>query len=258
MFPVLFKLGPITIYTYGVFVFLGVIASYLVCKKQADKEGISKKIFSHIFFWALVWGFLGARVVYILVEWKWFIGNPLSIILSRSGFVFYGGIVSGILTLLILAKKHKLNLLRVADIAALSIPLGHALGRIGCFCYGCCYGRPTHSNWGILFPSESPAGLSGTKVIPTQLISALFLFLIFFLLLILKKYKRFDGQILLSYGICYGIFRFIIEFYRGDPRGEIFSLSTSQFAALGVIIISIFFFLRWRKKAYLITQEKKV
>jgi len=258
MLPILFKLGPVTIYTYGVFVFLGVIASYLVCRNQADKEGISRKIFSHIFFWALIWGFLGARVVYILVEWRWFLSNPLSVILSRSGFVFYGGIVSGILTLLILAKKYKINLLRAADIGALGIPLGHALGRIGCFCYGCCYGKPTDSSWGILFHPESPAGLLGTKVIPTQLISALFLFLIFFLLLILKKYRRFDGQILLSYGICYGIFRFIIEFYRGDPRGDFFSLSTSQLAALVVIIISILFFFRWRNKAYLITQKKKV
>ena len=249
MFPELFKLGPITIYTYGVFVFLGVIASYLVCKKQAGKEGIPIKVFSHIFFWAMVWGFLGARVVYILVEWEWFLSNPFSVILSRSGFVFYGGIISGILTLLILAKKYKINLLRAADIGALGIPLGHALGRIGCFCYGCCYGKPTDSSLGILFPPESPAGLSGVAVIPTQLISALFLFLIFFLLLILKKYKRFDGQILLSYGICYGIFRFIIEFYRGDPRGEIFSLSTSQITALVVIIISIFFFFRWGRRA---------
>ena len=258
MFPILFKLGPITIYTYGAMVFLGVIAGYFVCKAGASKEGISTKVFSNIFFWAVIWGFIGARVVYILVEWEWFLSNPLSVILSRSGFVFYGGIISGILTLLTLAKKYKINLLRAADIGALGIPLGHALGRIGCFCYGCCYGKPTDSSWGILFPPESPAGLSGVKVIPTQLISALFLFLIFFLLLILKKYRGFDGQILLSYGICYGIFRFIIEFYRGDPRGEIFSLSTSQFAALVVIIISIFFFFRWRNKAYLITQKKKV
>ena len=136
MFPILFKLGPVTIYTYGAFVSLGVIASYLVCKNQADKEGISREIFSHIFFWALVWGFLGARVVYILVEWEWFLSNPLGVILSRSGFVFYGGIISGLLTAFILAKKYKINILKTADITALGIPLGHALGRIGCFCYG--------------------------------------------------------------------------------------------------------------------------
>jgi len=249
VFPELFKLGPVTIYTYGAFVFLGVIASYLVCKNQADKEGISRKIFSHIFFWALVWGFLGARVGYILVEWEWFLSNPLRVILSRSGFVFYGGVISAILTLLILAKKYKINLLKAVDIGALGIPIGHALGRIGCNCYGCCYGKPTNSSSGILFPRESPAGLSGMKIIPTQMISAFFLLLIFILLLIFKKYRKFDGQIMLSYGICYGIFRFIIEFYRGDPRGEIFSLSTSQFAALAVIIISIFFFFRWRRRS---------
>ncbi len=247
MFPILFKLGPVTIYTYGVFVFLGVVASYLVCRNQVDKEGVSREIFSHIFFWSLIWGFLGSRIAYILVEWRWFLSNPLSVILSRSGFVFYGGIISGILTVFVLAKKYKINRLRSLDIGALSIPLGHALGRIGCFCYGCCYGKPTDSSWGILFHPESPAGLFGEKVVPTQLISALFLFLLFFLLMILNKYKKSDGQILLSYGICYGIFRFIIEFYRGDLRGEVFSLSTSQLAALIVIIISIFFFFRWRR-----------
>ena len=247
MFPIFFKLGPITIYTYGVFVFLGVIAGYFVCKGGAKKQGIPEKVFSNIFFWALIWGFLGARLIYIFVEWDYFLDNPLSVILSRSGFVFYGGVVSGILTVIFLAKKYKINLLKTADIAALGIPLGHGLGRIGCFCYGCCYGKPTDLSWGILFPPESPAGLCGMKVIPTQLISALFLFLIFVFLLVLKRYKKFDGQILLSYGICYGIFRFIIEFYRGDPRGKVFLLSTSQFVALGVIIVSILFFFRWRR-----------
>ncbi|MFH1519025.1 MAG: prolipoprotein diacylglyceryl transferase [Candidatus Omnitrophota bacterium] len=248
MFPVLFKLGPITIYTYGVFVFLGVAAGYFVCRMAAKQEGIPEKIFSNIFFWALFFGFLGARAFYILVEWRWFLSNPLGVIFSRSGFIFYGGFIWGILTVFILTTKYKINFLKSADIAALGIPLGHALGRIGCFYYGCCYGKFTDSSWGVLFPPESPAGFLGVKVIPTQLVSALFLFLFFLLLLILKKHQRFGGQILLSYGLGYGIFRFIIEFYRGDPRGEIFSLATSQFTALGVIIISIFFFFRWRRR----------
>jgi len=248
MFPILFKLGPVTIYTYGVFVFLGVIAFYFVCRRQTDKEGITRENFSNIFFWTLIYGFIGARVAYILVEWRWFLSNPLSVAFSRSGFIFYGGVSSGILALFILAKKYKINFLKFADIAALGIPLGHALGRIGCFCYGCCYGKITDSKWGVLFPSQSPAGFLGTRVIPTQLYSAFFLVLIFFFLLFLKKYKRFNGQIFLSYGISYGIFRFIIEFYRGDPRGEFFFLSTSQFVALIVVIISIFFFFRWRRR----------
>ena len=248
MHPILLKLGPITIYTYGAFVFLGVVAFYFICKRQTSKEGIPKEDFSNIFFWTLIWGFLGARLTYILVEWQWFLNNPFSVIFSRSGFVFYGGVIFGILTLYILAKKHKLNFLNFADIAALGIPLGHAFGRIGCFFYGCCYGKAINSKWGVLFPAESPAGFEGVKVIPTQLYSAFFLVLIFIFLLILKKHKKFNGQILLSYGICYGIFRFIIEFYRGDPRGGFFFLSTSQFIALIVIITSGFLFLRWQRR----------
>ncbi len=248
MYPILFKLGPITIYTYGVFIFLGVAAGYFVCRRAAKEEGVPEKIFSNIFFWALIFGFLGARAFYILVEWRRFLNNPLGVIFSRSGFVFYGGLISGILTVFILTKKYKISFLKSADIAALGIPLGHALGRIGCFYYGCCYGAVTTSGLGVLFPPEAPAGLFGMPVIPTQLISATFLFFIFWLLLFLGKKQRFRGQILLSYCIGYGIFRFIIEFYRADPRGEIFSLSTSQFMALGVIIISIFFFFRWRRR----------
>jgi len=138
--------------------------------------------------------------------------------------------------------------LKFTDIAYLVIPLGLAFGRIGCFFYGCCYGKPTTSSIGILFPRESPAGLLGVKVIPTQLISAIFLLLLFFLLLFLMKKKKFNGQILLAYAFFYGIFRFIIEFYRGDPRREVFSLSTSGFISLILVILSVFLYFLWRRK----------
>jgi len=250
MFPILFKLGPITIYSYGVFVALGVGAGYFVCRGEAKKEGIPEKVFSHIFFWALVFGFLGARMVYVLVEWRRFLSDPLGVAFSRGGFVFYGGVIAGILTVFALTRKYKINFLKFADIMALGIPLGHALGRMGCFFYGCCYGKPTTSKLGILFPPESAAGLLGVKVIPTQLISAVFLLLIFYILLFVKKRKKFSGQILLSYVFLYGIFRFIIEFYRGDPRGEVFSLSTSGFISLLSVMLSMsFYFLLKRRPA---------
>lgn len=247
MYPVLFKLGPITIYTYGMFVTLGVAAGYFVCRGEADKEGIPRQVFSNIFFWVLVTGFIGARIAYILIEWERLLANPFGVIFSRSGFVFYGGAL-GILSGFILTRKYKINFLKFADIIALGIPLGHSLGRIGCFFYGCCYGKPTTSGLGVLFPPESAAGLSGVKVIPTQLISAVVLLLIFYLLLFLKKRRKFNGQILLSYVFLYGIFRFIIEFYRGDPRGEFFTLSTSGFISLILVAVSIIFYLRWNKR----------
>ena len=247
MHPILFKLGPITIYTYGVFVALGVVAGYFVCRGEAKREGIPEKVFSHIFFWAVFFGFLGARIVYILVEWEQFLSNPFGVVFGRSGFVFYGAAL-GILTLFVLTGKYKINSLKFADIAALGIPLGHALGRIGCFFYGCCYGKPTTSKLGILFPPESPAGFFEVKVIPTQLISAVSLLLIFCILLFVKKRRKFSGQILLSYVFLYGIFRFIIEFYRGDPRGEVFFLSTSGFVSLLSVMLSIFFYFLLKRR----------
>jgi len=249
MHPVLFKLGPITIYTYGFFVFLGVLASYLVCKKQAKNNGIAINIFSDIFFWILIFAFIGARIFYILIEWRIFLENPLGVIFSRSGFVFYGGIIGGAITMIILSRRNNINFLKLADILAVGIPLGHSLGRLGCFFYGCCYGRPSNTFFAVLFPSDSPAGALGVKVIPTQLISAFMLFLIFFLLLIFSKYKRFNGQIFISYLFIYGIFRFLIEFLRGDPRGQVLIFSTSQIVSIIIVIVSIFLFFRCNRSS---------
>jgi len=247
MYPVLFKLGPLTIYTYGFFVLLGVIITYWLSLKETAWQGIDKNSFSNLFFWTIIFSFVGARFLYIVVEWRIFVEYPLRVVLGRSGFVFYGGVIGGLLALYVLVKKYNLKFLKVADILALYIPLGHAIGRIGCFCYGCCYGRPTDSWIGIQFPPHSPAGILGTKVIPTQLISLFFLLIIFFILLNIKRRKKFNGQIFLSYLVIYGIFRFIIEFFRGDPRGYIWIFSTSQWISIIVVVLSVYYWLRSRK-----------
>ncbi len=244
MYPVFFKIGSFSLYTYGVLVFSGVLLVYLSSLREAKRENIDKKNFSDIIFWSILFGFIGARVFYILVEFEHFSDSPLRFIFGRSGFIFYGGIIFGLGTFYLLARKHKLDFLKLVDIISLNIPLGHALGRLGCFSYGCCYGLPTSSWIGIKFPPNSPAGSLGVKVIPTQLISFLFLLLLFFTLLAIKKKQKFKGQIVLSYSILYGLFRFIIEFYRNDPRGAIGGFSTSQFIALILVGISVFFWIK--------------
>ncbi|MCM8823629.1 MAG: prolipoprotein diacylglyceryl transferase [Candidatus Omnitrophica bacterium] len=242
MHPVLFKVGPITIYTYGVLVFLGVIITYWLCLREAGKEKINKEVFSNIFFWTIIFGFLGARLLYIILEWRLFLEEPLSFIFGRSGFVFYGGLISGIFGLWLLVKKFKLPFLKIADILVLYLPLGHFFGRLGCFSYGCCYGKPTNSWIGIKFLPNSPAGLLGTKVIPTQLIEAFFLLIIFFILQYSKKKKNFPGKITIIYLTLYSIFRFFIEFFRGDYRGGIGILSTSQIISI-ITLITVFIIL---------------
>lgn len=248
MFPILFKIGPVPIYTYGFFVFLGVLIGYLVAQRQARRQAIERNIFTHIVFWVIIFSFIGARLFYILVEFRSFLEDPLGILISRSGFVFYGGIVFGSFVLLILCRRHKINFFKFVDALILGLPLGHAIGRIGCFFYGCCYGRPTNSFIGVLFPPESPAGALGLKVIPTQIIESFFLFLIFFSLRLVSRRKKLEGQVFVLYLILYGVVRFVIEFYRGDPRGQILRLSTSQFFSLVAIIFGFILWLRLKTR----------
>ena len=239
MYPILFKIGPVTIYTYGVAVALGVIAALFCALRAVRKEAISANTIIDLFFWIIISGFIGARVVYIFTEWDYFLRRPLRIFFANEGFVFYGGFVTACLAVLWYIKRHKLKVWKAADILAPSIAIAHSIGRLGCFFYGCCYGKPTGSRIGILFPPESPAGHLGVSVIPTQIISSLALLAIFFILIAVRRYKKFDGQIFWLYTLLYAIMRFAIEFFRGDERGYIWIFSTSKFIGIFAAIIAV-------------------
>ncbi|MFH1771942.1 MAG: prolipoprotein diacylglyceryl transferase [Candidatus Omnitrophota bacterium] len=249
MYPVLFKIGPISIYTYGVFVCLGVISGFFVSERYALKSAIDKQTFREVAFWVIVSSFAGARLFYCIIEFPAFLSDPFGLLLGRSGFVFYGGFICGFLSLYLLSRKFKISYSKLLDVFSLGLPLGHSLGRIGCFFYGCCYGRVTDSFFGVVFSPESPAGYLGRKIIPTQLISSFFLFMIFLTLFFLKRKKLFTGRLFLTYVFLYGSFRFVIEFFRADPRGTTGPLSTSQFIAVIAIFIGIFLWFDWRKKS---------
>jgi len=232
MHPVLFKFGPITIYTYGVMVASGVLAGLYYALRNARREGISQNKIIDLSLWIVTSGFIGARIVYVFTEWGYFLKHPLRVFFANEGFVFYGGFIVAFLAAFLYVKKHKLNAWKIADVFAPSVAIAHSIGRLGCFFYGCCYGKPADGWIGVLFPPESPAGQLGVAVVPTQIISSLALLAVFFILIIVRKYKKFDGQIFWLYALLYAIARFIIEFFRGDPRGHIWIFSTSQFIGI--------------------------
>ena len=153
---------------------------------------------------------------------------------------FMGGAIVFILLFWIFLKSERKNMLFYLNIVVTGVVLAHAFGRIGCFLAGCCYGTETSAWYGIIFPAGSPAsfhyhdGLESVKVIPTQLIEAIFLFGLFGVLAYLKKNQ------LAIYFLSYGIFRFLIEFIRDDARGTFIpGLSPSQFLSLIAILIGI-------------------
>ncbi len=244
----LFSIGPFTVHGYGLMIGLGFAVAMIIGSRLSDKLGLSGDHFTNIAICVLVFGFMGGKLLYIIVNFMDFIKSPLTM-LGSEGFVVYGGIITGILSIYIYCRIRKLDFLSYMDILSPNVAITQGFGRVGCFLAGCCYGKPTHSHFGVVFPEGclAPAGVS---LIPTQLISAAFnLAVAAFLLFMLKK-VRYRGMISGLYLMFYGIGRFIIEFLRGDvERGTIAGLPTSQFISIFMVIFAAGYIYFVMKKA---------
>ena len=163
-------IGKFTIHGYGACIAIGLLLALWMSTVRAKKRGMSDDICYGIVFCAAIFGFLGAKLMFCIVEWKGFIADPLSYIYS-SGFVVYGGITGGSLAAIIYCKIKKVSPLDYLELVIPSVALAQAFGRLGCFMAGCCYGRETDSIIGIAF-SHSDFAPNGVKLIPTQLISS--------------------------------------------------------------------------------------
>ena len=166
----LFSIGSLTVHGYGLMIGIGFILAMLLAEYRAKRLGLREEAIIDITIIAGVSGFLGAKLLYVIVEFDEFIKNPKAV-LGSAGFVVYGGIIAGVLCCMLYCKVKKLNFMEYFDLVMPEIALAQGFGRIGCFLAGCCYGRETTSHFGVIFPvgSQAPAGV---KLIPTQLISA--------------------------------------------------------------------------------------
>jgi phosphatidylglycerol:prolipoprotein diacylglycerol transferase len=250
MYPILLELGPVTIFTYGLLVATGFFTAILLASKQGEKEGLDPQVIMDLCFYILLSAIIGARLLYIIVEYKYFVEKPLDIFkVWKGGLVFYGGLVLAIAVAMYIAKKKKLPIWKTADIIAPSIAIGQAIGRWGCLFAGCCYGAQTDLPWGITFTDQRSLAPLNQALHPTQIYLSLNAILIFSILVWMRKRKKFDGQIFCMYGILYSIGRFIIEYFRSDDRGFAIEgiLSTSQFIGLFALLISVLGFLKLKK-----------
>ena len=233
----LFTIGPFTVHGYGLMIGIGFVLAVVICGRITKKLGLSEDDFTNIAICLLVFGFMGGKLLYILVNIKQFIQDPLGL-LGSEGFVVYGGIFVGIVSIWIYCKIKKLSFLSYMDMMVPAVSIAQGFGRVGCFLAGCCYGRPTDSRFGVIFP-EGCLAPAGVRLIPTQLMSAAFdLCMAAFLIFMLRRVK-YRGMVSGFYLILYGVGRFIIEFFRGDPeRGKVGVLSTSQFISIFMIIFA--------------------
>lgn len=230
----IFSIGPITIHGYGMMIAIGVLACIAVATYRAKRNGLQEEAVLDIAIYGLLAGFLGAKLLYVIVEFKQFIKDPMSV-LGSEGFVVYGGIILGVLAAITYCRIKKISFMEYFDLLMPSVSIAQGFGRIGCFLAGCCYGRETTSALGVVFP-EGCMAPAGVKLLPTQLFSSAGDFLIAGILIWFYKKRKHTGDGGALYMLLYGIGRFCIEFLRSDERGGIGSLSTSQFISIIIVI----------------------
>ena len=237
MYNDILSIGPFTIHGYGLMIAVGILTALFIGDARAKNRGLNADEIYNLTLCCAVFGFLGAKLLFCIVEWKSFIADPLSI-LKSSGFVVYGGIIVGTLAGYVWCRLRKLVFLDYFDIVLPSVAVAQGFGRVGCFLAGCCYGRETDSVFGIVFHNSYFAP-NNVKLIPTQLISALGMFIIAGICFWYAKTPRKRGTTGFLYLTMYSIGRFGVEFLRNDYRGEIGILSTAQFISLFIVLIGV-------------------
>src|SRR5215831_19475042 len=238
MYPRLFELGPITVYTYGLLLAAAYLLGLQLARVRAAKRGLDANRILDLGIYIIISALIGAKLLLLVTDWSSFKADPRELLtLARSGGVFYGGLILAVIVALWYIVRAGLPLWTTCDVFAPGIALGHVIGRFGCLFAGCCYGKPTTKPWGITFTDPFAAANVGTPLgvalHPTQLYEAGAELLILIVLLVTERKGRpFAGRTFWLYMLLYAVSRFIIEFYRGDDRGTVGIFSTSQFISI--------------------------
>jgi phosphatidylglycerol---prolipoprotein diacylglyceryl transferase len=244
--PILFNLGPITIYTYGVLLAAAYLLGLWLAARRARLAGLDGNKVLDLGIWVIIAALVGAKLLLFIVDFRHFTSSWQEFsTLLRSGGVFYGGLIAAVGVCIYQLRKHKLPLWTSGDLFAPGIALGYMVGRLGCLMAGCCYGRRTDVPWAITFTDPAANLNVGTPLNvplhPTQIYESFAgLIILGILLLVERRGRAFPGRTFWLFVLLYSVFRFVIEFYRGDERGLVFDvLSTSQFISVILAPLSI-------------------
>ena len=241
MHPILFQFGPFTIYSYGAMLVVAFLAATGLAGRAARRMpqglvAISADQLVDFSCWSLAGGILGARLLYVLLQWDAFRRDPWEMpAIWHGGLVWYGGFLGGLLAAWLFVRAKRLAFLRVMDQFIPFLALGHALGRLGCFLNGCCFGKPTDAWCGVLFPDR------GGRVYPTQLFEAAALFLLYAVLRSLQRQAILarPGRLFGLYLVAYAGLRFGVEFFRGDQAIWWAGLTLQQVISLGIFAFGV-------------------
>src|SRR5262245_33833663 len=245
MYPRLFELGPITLYTYGVLLAAAYLVGLKLAMVRAKARDLDANRVLDLGIYIIISALVGAKLLLLVTDFRTFRANPAELLtLARSGGVFDGALSLAVIAALWYIRRVGLPSCTPCDVFAPGIALGHVVGRFGCFFAGCCYGKPTTRPWGITFTDtfahDNVGTPLGVPLHPTQLYEAgAELLILIFLLATERKGNGVPGRTFWLYMLLYGVSRFIIEFYRGDERGAVGIFSTSQFISLLLVPLAI-------------------
>jgi len=231
MYPVICKIGPFTIYSYGLILVVAFAVSSTLARLQAKKQNINPDIIFNFSFVVFISGIIGARILYIIENLSYYLKNPLeTIMLQRGGLSWFGGLLFGLGSAIIYLKKRNLSVYKILDLIIPFVALAQAIGRVGCLLNGCCFGRV--SKFGIYF------AVYNSILIPTQIYSSLLLIFIFIILRFLQDRPHKEGKIFFVYLLFYSIKRFFIEFWRADNETIILRLTLFQIISIVIFCLS--------------------
>jgi phosphatidylglycerol---prolipoprotein diacylglyceryl transferase len=267
VFPQLFHLGKYAIPTYGVLVATGVLMGLWISVRNSARQGIQPERAWDFGIAVVLAGILGSKILYVILDWRTYVEHPteiFSLATLQAGGVFSGGLIGAFIVAWWFLRKYQMPALPTCDAFSPGLALGHAIGRLGCFAAGCCYGKETTHWWGVTFTNpiaNTNAGTPlGTALEPTQLIESAAELIIFGVLTWMFRRKKFDGQIFGAYLFLYGFARFFIEFLRDDPGrgGPYFGvLSGTQLISIGLVLAGgMLWYFRPSPKVVVATAER--
>ncbi len=249
MFPEIFKIGPVTIYSYGLMAAIGFLLGGYLLERELARVGRNKELAGSIIISAIIGGIVGSKIYFILENLSLLKEDFFGTVFSGAGLVWYGGLIGGFLAVVWWIRRKNLPFLLVADLMGPLLLLGQGMGRVGCFLSGDgCYGPPSDVPWAMSFPNGVVPTLE--KVHPTPLYDTILLVSFFFLLWMLRKKNFKPGTIFGLFGVFMGIERFFTEFYRTNPKTIFDALSQAQFISILLFLagISLIIFVNIYKK----------
>lgn len=250
MHPVLLRIGPVTVYTYGVFVASGFLAALAFTMREARRKGLRPEVIPDLGLAVLLGAVLGSRLLYVLINLGHFIENPLEILMIwKGGLVFSGGAVLGGLLGYLTMRRLKQPILPWLDTVAPGLALGQAIGRIGCFFAGCCYGQPSDLPWAVTFRDPESLAPLFAPLHPTQLYHSLAEALTFGVLLVARRRITGEGRLMGLFLVLWGASRVVVELFRGDARGEVGPYSLTQVLALAFFALGLYLLVRKPKRS---------